>query len=303
MSSADPASGAAASLLAAEAPVRNDRRGLWGLLLVAVPVALVVGLILWPVALSVLDTLSVTTPEGRRFSLAHYRFFLSDGFSLRNLWLTIWVTAVSTGLLLGLSLPIALYLRFSHSRLAGYVQTIALFPLFVPSILLAYALIRTLGPNGTLDTLLNAVGLPKIPSPYLTPWGPIIGLVWDNLPLTLLIVLAGLGNVSQAAVEAARDVGANRLSVLRHIILPRITGTLLVAACFVVLGLFSAFTLPWLLGPTVPEMMGPFMRRTIIDVDQPTQARTQAVVTFLFCAVFAWFYVRSTARNRRENER
>ena len=286
----------------ATVPARKDRRGLWGLLLVAVPVALVMGLILSPVALSVADTLSIITPEGRRLSLENYRFFLTDGFSLRNLWLTIWVTGVSTGILIAISLPIALYLRFSESPLVGYVQTIALFPLFVPSILLAYALIRTLGPNGTVDTLLNAVGLPKLPSPYLTPWGPIIGLVWDNLPLTLLIVLAGLGNVSQAAVDAARDVGAGRLTVLRHIILPRISGALMVAACFVVLGLFSAFTLPWLLGPTVPEMMGPFMRRTIIDVDQPTQARTQAVVTFLFCAVFAWFYVRSTARNRREKE-
>ena len=285
------------------AVARKDRRGLWGLLLVAVPVALVMGLILWPVALSIIDTLSIVTPEGRRFSLENYRFFLTDGFSLRNLWLTIWVTGVSTGLLIAISLPIALYLRFSESRLAGYVQTIALFPLFVPSILLAYALIRTLGPNGTVDTLFNAVGLPKLPSPYLTPWGPIIGLVWDNLPLTLLIVLAGLGNVSRAAVDAARDVGAGQLTVLRHIILPRISGALMVAACFVVLGLFSAFTLPWLLGPTVPEMMGPFMRRTIIDVDQPTQARTQAVVTFLFCAVFAWFYVRSIAHNRREKER
>jgi len=275
-------------------------RGTIGLLLVAPPVALVIGLILWPVALSVIDTLTVQTPEGPGLGLAHYIFFFTDGFSLRNLWLTIWVTAVCTVLLLGISLPIALYLRFSDGRYAGYVQTVALFPLFVPSILLAYALIRTLGPNGTVDTLLNAVGLPKIPSPYLTPWGPIIGLVWDNLPLTLLIVLAGLGNVSKASVEAARDVGAGRLQVLRHIILPRISGALMVAACFVILGLFSAFTLPWLLGPTVPEMMGPYMRRTIIDVDAPTQARTQAVVTFLICAVFAWFYVRSVARGRKE---
>ncbi len=275
-------------------------RGLTGLLLVAAPVALVVALILWPVGVSVFDTLTVQRPDGLHFSLDAYRFFFSDGFSLRNLWLTIQVAATCTVLLLAISLPIALYLRFSETRLAGYIQALALFPLFVPSILLAYALIRTLGPNGTVDILLNAVGLPKLPSPYLTPWGPIIGLVWDNLPLTLLIILAGLANVSRASIEAARDVGAGSLAVLWYIVLPRIKGTLLVAASFVILGLFSAFTLPYLLGPAVPEMMGPFMRRTIIDVDDPVQARTQAVVTFLICAVFAMFYVRSVARTRRE---
>jgi putative spermidine/putrescine transport system permease protein len=271
-----------------------------GLLLVAAPVALVLTLILYPVGLSVFDTVTVETAQGLRFSLDAYRFFFTDGFSLRNLWLTIHVAITCTVLLLAISLPIALYLRFSGTRLAGYVQALALFPLFVPSILLAYALIRTLGPNGTVDTLLSAVGLPKLPSPYLTPWGPIIGLVWDNLPLTLLIILAGLANVSRASIDAARDVGAGPFAVFRHIILPKIGGTLLVAASFVILGLFSAFTLPYLLGPAAPEMMGPFMRRTIIDVDDPLQARTQAVITFVICAAFAMFYVRSVARTRRE---
>lgn len=285
----------------AEAAIRNAKgRRSVGLLLVAAPVFLVVSLILWPVALSVFDTLTVETPFGVTLSLDAYRFFFSDSFSLRNLWMTIQVAATCTVLLLLISLPIALYLRFSSSRLTGYIQALALFPLFVPSILLAYALIRTLGPNGTVDILLSAVGLPKLASPYLTIWGPIIGLVWDNLPLTLLIVLAGLGNVSRASIDAARDVGANRAQVLWYIILPRIRSTLLVAASFVILGLFSAFTLPYLLGPAVPEMMGPFMRRTIIDVDDPLQARTQAVVTFLICAAFAYFYVRSIARTRRE---
>ena len=271
-----------------------------GLLLVAAPVTLIVGLIIWPVGLSVFDTLTVETPEGLAFSLDAYRFFFTDEFSLLSLWITVQVAVICTVLLLLISLPIALYLRFADTRLASYVQALALFPLFVPSILLAYALIRTFGPNGTVDTILSAVGLPKIPSPYLTPWGPIIGLVWDNLPLTLLIILAGLGNVSRASIEAARDAGAGSLTVLWHIILPRISSTLLVAASFVILGLFSAFTLPYLLGPAVPEMMGPFMRRTIIDVDDPLQARTQAVVTFAICAAFAMFYVRSIARTRRE---
>ncbi|MTH65927.1 MULTISPECIES: ABC transporter permease [Alphaproteobacteria] len=275
-------------------------RGLLGLLLVAIPVTLVLTLIIYPVILSIFDTLTVEATNGYVFSLDAYRFFFSDSFSLSNLWLTVWVALICTILLLAICIPIALYLRFSETRLAGYVQALALFPLFVPSILLAYALIRTLGPNGTVDTLLTALGLPKIPSPYLTPWGPIIGLVWDNLPLTLLIILAGLSNVSRASIDAARDVGAGNIPVFWYIILPRIGGTLLVAASFIILGLFSAFTLPYLLGPAAPEMMGPFMRRTIIDADNPIQARTQAVVTFIICAAFAIFYVRSVARTRRE---
>jgi putative spermidine/putrescine transport system permease protein len=38
----------------------------------------------------------------------------------------------------------------------------------------------------------------------------VIGLVWDNIPITVLILLSGLGAVSNQSVEAARDVGAGR---------------------------------------------------------------------------------------------
>jgi putative spermidine/putrescine transport system permease protein len=280
------------------APVSSERRRPYGLLLVALPVLLVAWLVIWPIISAVIQTIWIRTPEGSEFSLETYRFFFTDSYSLSNLSITLWTTGVCAILLLVICLPIALYLRFSDSRIAAYVQGLAIFPMFVPSIILSFAFIRVLGPNGTVDLLLNSVGLPKIKSPYLTPWGPVIGLVWDNIPLTVLILLSGLGNVSNAAVEAARDVGAGRLALLWHIILPRITNSMLVAISFAVLGIFSAFTLPYILGPAAPEMMGPFMQRTFRDLYDPQSAITQAVVTFAFCIVFGLFYVRSVAKNR-----
>ncbi|WP_240233162.1 ABC transporter permease [Devosia lacusdianchii] len=269
-----------------------------GLLLVAAPVLLVIWLIIWPIISAVVQTLWVKTPEGSAFSIETYRFFFSDGYSLSNLSITLWTTGVCAILLLLVCLPIALYLRFSDSRVAGYVQSLAIFPMFVPSIILSFAFIRVLGPNGTADLLLNAVGMPKIRSPYLTPWGPVIGLVWDNIPLTVLILLSGLGSISNQAIEAARDVGAGKFALLWHIILPRISNSILVAISFAVLGIFSAFTLPYVLGPAAPEMMGPFMQRTFRELFEPQTAITQAVITFGFCIIFGLFYVRSVAKNQ-----
>ncbi|WP_108397683.1 ABC transporter permease [Devosia submarina] len=280
------------------APVQAERRRPYGLLLVAAPVLLVVWLIIWPIISAVITTLWVQTPEGSEFSTGTYQFFFSDGYSLSNLSVTLWTTGVCAILLLLICLPIALYLRFSDSKVAGYVQGLAIFPMFVPSIILSFAFIRVLGPNGTVDLLANAMGLPKIRSPYLTAWGPVIGLVWDNIPLTVLILLSGLGNVSNQAIEAARDVGARKLQVLWYIILPRIGNSVLVAISFAVLGIFSSFTLPYVLGPAAPEMMGPFMQRTFRELFDPRNAITQAVITFGFCIVFGLFYVRSVAKNR-----
>jgi ABC-type spermidine/putrescine transport system permease subunit I len=282
------------------APVRMSiqRRGLTGLLLVLFPVGLLGWLILYPILNALVTTLTLRTDQGLILSLDSYASFFSDPYSLNNLALTFWTTAVCAVLLLVICLPIALYLRFSRGPLSAYVQALAIFPLFVPSVILAYALIRTLGPNGLVDILLNAAGLPKLPSPYLTPWGPVIGLVWDNIPLTVLMLTAGLGQVSDNAVEAARDAGARPHHLLLHIILPQIINALLVALAFAVLGIFSSFTLPYVLGPASPEMMGPYMQRTFADLMQPRMAITQAVITFAICAVFGAFYVRSVIRSR-----
>jgi len=272
-----------------------------GLLLVALPILLLGWLIVYPIISAVMGTIFVRQADGSsQFSLASYRFFFTDSYSLANLWVTLWTTFVCGVLLVVIGLPVALYLRFSQGRLAGYVQGLAIFPMFVPSIILSYALIRTIGPNGTVDILLNAVGLPKLPSPYLTPWGPVIGLVWDNLPLTVLMLTAGLSSISKSSIEAARDVGAKPLRVFISIIMPRMGNSLLVTASFAVLGIFSSFTLPYVLGPASPEMMGPFMQRTFSDMNDPLNALTQAVISFAFCLVFGIFYVRSIARNRED---
>lgn len=279
----------------------TDSRRPTGLLLVGIPVLLMAWLVIWPIINAIVRTIwrpDETGDYGLDFS--SYAFFFSDGYSLDNLSITLWTTGICALFLLVICLPIALYLRFSQGRLPGFVQALAIFPMFVPSIILAYAFIRVLGPNGMVDIILNSIGVPKIRTPYLTPWGPVIGLVWDNIPLTVLILLSGLGSVANQAIEAARDVGANRLQVFWHIILPRISNSILVALSFSVLGIFSAFTLPYLLGPAAPEMMGPFMQRTFREVNDPISAVTQAVITFGFCIVFGLFYVRSVARNQRK---
>ncbi|MBJ6985781.1 MULTISPECIES: ABC transporter permease subunit [unclassified Devosia] len=278
---------------------KTDSRRPTGLLLVAVPVLLMAWLIIWPIFSAIGRTIWRPDANGETgFTLSSYVFFFSDQYSINNLMITLWTTGVCALFLLLICLPIAIYLRFSTGKIPAYVQALAIFPMFVPSIILAYAFIRVLGPNGMVDILLNSVGLPKIRTPYLTPWGPVIGMVWDNIPLTVLILLSGLGSVSNQSIEAARDVGAKRLQVLWYIILPRISNSVLVAISFAVLGIFSSFTLPYLLGPASPEMMGPFMNRTFREVNDPINAITQAVITFCFCIAFGLFYVRSVARNQ-----
>jgi len=277
----------------------STSRGLIGLLLVAVPALLLAWMTIWPILSGVASTLFPRATDGaQRLSFDNFTTFFSDPYSVANLEVTIWTCVVTTAILIAICIPLALYLRFAKGTLATYVQTMAMFPMFVPSIILAFAFIRVLGPNGTVDMVLNALALPKLKSPYLTVWGPVIGLVWDNIPLTVLILVSGLGSVTDQAVEAARDVGARPLALFWYIILPRLWTSIAVVISLTMLGLFSAFTLPYVLGPASPEMMGPFMQRTFSALRNPDMAITQATIVMGFCLFFGLFYVYSIAKNR-----
>ncbi len=273
----------------------------WAYLLVAPPFLLMLLLILYPAVVSVIRTLLPSVDGVRRFGIENYQAFFSDPISVRNLVFTLFVTFVTLGLLFAVCFPIALFLRFSKHWTTSWIQGLALFPLFVPGIILAYALIRFLGPNGLFETLLElTTGFGGYRTPYLRPSGAVIGLIWESIPLTVLILTAGLSQVPDGMLESARDVGAGRLRIFYRIVLPLVSRSVLIAFSLNFLGIIGSFTLPYLLGPASPEMMGVFMQRTFGDARAPERAETQAVITFLLCSVVGFLYVRAAVRQRQE---
>jgi putative spermidine/putrescine transport system permease protein len=268
---------------------------------IAIPVMAIVIFLFYPAALAIFGTLFHQRPGGGvALDFSSYVFFFTDPYSLANLFRTLWTTIAALVLIIAVNLPIALYMRFTKGWLAALIQGLALFPMFVPGIIICYALIRYLGPNGWLQSLLTFVGFTHYASPITTPWGPVIGLIWDGMPMTLLILISGLSTISDASIEAAKDVGAGRLRLFRSIILPQISHSILIVSALNFLGFFGQVLMPFMLGPTNPEMMGPFMLRTFVSVRDPLQAATQATITFLICSLAGLIYIRSLAARKEE---
>src|SRR5581483_5427136 len=167
------------------APLRRTRRDwspLLAYVLIAPPVFIMVLLIFLPAAQAIIQTLTVDRTGNVQggISLQNYIAFFQDPILRANLQFTIWITLSTTLLLFVVGFPLSLYLRFSTGRIAAAVQVLALFPLFVPGVILGFALIRFLGSHGMLETLLHVVGINGYRTPYLQPLGIVIGLVWGN---------------------------------------------------------------------------------------------------------------------------
>lgn len=274
-----------------------------GYALIAPPLIILVLLIFYPAGQAIVRTVMADQEVGitAGLTLDRYFNFFADPIARSNLWFTIWVTVVTTALLFLVCFPLSLYLRFSSSRIAGIVQVLALFPLFVPGVILAFALIRYLGPRGTVDTFLRIVfNYTGFVTPYLKPSGIIFALVWDHIPFTVLVLTAGLRQVEDSVIEAARDVGASGLRVFFQIVLPLIQRPLLIVFCLNMIGIFGSFTIPYLLGPAAPQMMGVYMQQTFTDYLDRSGAETQAVLSFLICSVIGALYVRTVTRRRGE---
>ena len=278
----------------------RDWSGLLGYVLIAPPVLIMLLLIFYPALAAIVDTLFLPDPQTGRvgFTFQEYVDFFQNPILRENLRFTIEVVLYTVGLLFLVGFPLALYLRFSKSRLAAAVQVLTLFPLFVPGVILAFAMIQFLGSHGMLDTMLSLVGFNGYHTPYQHREGIIIALVWENIPFTVLVLTAGLRQVEDAVVESARDVGANGLQIFYRILLPLTTRSVLIVFCLSVIGAFGAFTIPYLLGSAQPMMMGVSMQQSYNNYQDRIGALAQAVITFAICSVVGLLYVRTVTRPR-----
>lgn len=290
---------------------RWPTQALWGLAFMLPPIAVLVFLVLLPAyeALkfslgivpqdnvsyaSGLNLISTQSPTLKVFG----NLFASPAFA-QNMRLTLFVTFFSVLLLTALAYALALYGRFGRGvRLRGVVRTLYLLPMFVPGIIAVYALITFYGDNGLLEALLNVVHIPYH-SPVRHEWGIVLGQVWTGIPFAVLLLSSGLDGISEEQIEAARDAGASFWTLLTRIVLPLNVVPLLIVLTFTFIGVFGSFTVPYLLGPAAPQMLGVSMQMNFGAFRQPQVAVALAVFSFAVCALVGYIYVAATTRQNR----
>lgn len=288
----------------------RSREAWWGLLFVLPPLAILLALVVIPALDAVRFSLGLVPEDNVAYAnglnvvrsktptlQVFGALFANPAFG-RNLSLTLFVTLTSMLLLTVLSYALALYGRFGRGRLRDVVRTLYLLPMFVPGVIAAYALITFYGDNGLLEAMLGRVGLPY-ETVVRREWGVVLGSVWTGIPFAVLIISSGLDGVAEEQIEAARDAGANFSTVLWRIVVPLNLVPLLIVLTFTFIGVFGSFTIPYLLGPTAPQMLGVSMQLYFGAFRQPQVAVALAVFSFAVCALAGYLYVLATMRQNK----
>lgn len=238
--------------------------------------------------------------HGSFATLAAYRSVIESSTFVRDLAATLWVTAATVLIVLVLALGIGLYARLSTGWVAKAASALSVVPLFIPVVIASYSILTFWGPGGLVKTAAYHLGAKAFPTLGYSLSGVLIGEIWVNLPFGVLMVASGLQGVPDAVIEAARDAGASLPQIVRHIVLPLVALPLVIVATFTAIYVLGSFTVPYLVGPTSPNLLGDIMAVTFQAFDEPQQAVVMAVVVFLIAAGVGAIYVRASIRaNRR----
>lgn len=175
------------------------------------------------------------TPEF--VGLQNFREIFTGEAPLRALLNTI-VIAVAFLVLtnvLGMAFAVALN-RQLKSRFV--LRTVLFAPVVLSPLAVSYVWKFLFQQNGPLNQVLGAVGLESLQRTWLgDPWTVVPAIttvmVWQHIGLTMVIYLAGLAGVPPESEEAAAIDGAGAWARFRHVVLPALRPTILIASTMI----------------------------------------------------------------------
>ncbi|TXR53922.1 ABC transporter permease [Reinekea thalattae] len=258
--------------------------------------SLVVLLFLYPLSFSIFSALS---DDQGKFTFAH----LVNAFELysKDILFSIIIVLASLFFLCLISVTIAALIRLSRfKKLTQLLGLLYRLPLFIPLIVTAQMMRTFLAKNGLMNNTLIQLGLltPMETMSFLGWRGIIITFVWKQLALATLLISGAMAAIDDNQIRAAQNLGGSRLGILFKIILPQITPAIGVAMVLSVVSMLSALSVPLMIGTGTPTMMTADMSFRINSYGDYHTANALGLVSYLFCAGFAWFYLRQNIKEK-----
>jgi multiple sugar transport system permease protein len=176
----------------------------------------------------------------------NYRAIADQPLFVDAIWFTVKYTIITTVVLLGLALGMALLVQSSR-RGAGAIRTAFFLPsvvgLAVASLLWYVIFSNEVGP---LSGLLGRIGIGDgyidwLGTPNNALWSTILMITWRFAGFYMLILLTGLQSIPPDLYEAARVDGASAWRMFRSITVPLMRPTFALALVLCVTGSMLAF--------------------------------------------------------------
>jgi iron(III) transport system permease protein len=186
------------------------------------------------------------------WTLANYREVLSQPIVLEAIVSSLGLSIATVFFCALVGVPLAfLFERFTFPGRRLFAAFAAL-PLVLPPLVGTVAFIFLAGETGILaHGIQNLLGLQNPPW-RLRGWPALILFhTYTMYPFFYVLTGAGLRRIDASLAEAARSLGASKITVLRRVLLPQLTPSLVAAALLTFMTSMASFSAPLLFGGNV----------------------------------------------------
>jgi multiple sugar transport system permease protein len=282
---------------------RSSAENKLGLKLVAPAVVLMLLVTAWPMIQALYLSLfryRLTAPDDREFvGVGNYLTILSDDQFWKSTLTTllIMVVTVAVELVIGFAFAMVMH-RIVFAR--GLMRTSILIPYGIITVVSAFAWQFAFSlNNGFVNAWFN--WLPWIADD--TNWfgdyphamfAIMVSEIWKTTPFMALLLLAGLAQVSEDMVEAAKVDGATWTQRLTKVILPNMRAAIMVAVLFRALDAYRIFDNIFVMtkGAEGTQSISFLTYRQVIEQMQLGLGSAMSVLLFLSVLLLAWLIVK-----------
>lgn len=209
-------------------------------------------------------------------TIAYYGFTSSNGnFTLGNvaaiaepehieaLAMSLLLAVVSTIICLLLAFPMAMLLNGSKSGRRDFIIFVFILPMWMNFLLRTMAWQVLLEKKGVINSFLGIFGLPG-QGIMNTPAAIVLGMVYDFLPFMVLPIYNVVSKIDDHLIEAAYDLGADRLTVYRRVIIPLAVPGIISGITMVFIPAITTFVISNMLGGGKVNLIGNIIEQEFI---------------------------------------
>jgi len=216
-------------------------------------------------------------------------------------WRSLWLSALTTLICLGLGYPFAYLLAKLPTVWRGVLLFLMIVPFWTNSLIRTYAIKLILGNKGIVNSTLMSMGLIDEPLQLLyTPFAVVFGLVYVLLPFMVLPLVSSFGKLDGTLLEAAQDLGASFWARFRLIIVPLTMPGIIAGSLMVFLPAMGMFYVADLLGGAKNLLLGNIIKNQFLVVRDWPFGAAFSVALIVLMAGLLWLYVLANRRINRQ---
>jgi spermidine/putrescine transport system permease protein len=137
-------------------------------------------------------------------------------------------------------------------------------PMWMNFLLRTYAWMTLLEKTGIINSFLSALNLPPLNIMY-TENAVVLGNVYNFLPFMILPIYSVFLKINKSYIEAAEDLGANKLGVFTRVVLPLSLPGVISGITMVFMPAVTTFVVSQLLGGGKVMMYGELIERQFME--------------------------------------